>query len=94
MIAMPLDPKSPKVAFEKGYCGISCLTNGDKAQITTVPIVMWDRHLLSPELTIEEVLDIIYELSTKVWIDYELFNIWFTNHFYIIFQLSGQFCLC
>ena len=74
--AMPLDSKSPKVAFEKRYCDVSCLTNGDKALITTVacvsaagfslpPIVMWDRHLLSPELTIEEVPDIIYELSTK-----------------------------
>ena len=100
--AMPLDSKSPKVAFEKGYCDVSCLTNGDKALITTVacvsaagfslpPIVMWDRHLLSLELNIEEVPDIIYELSTKGWIDYELFNVWFTNHFCIIFRLSGQF---
>ena len=67
---IPLDPKSPKLAFEKGYCGPSCVTIGDKAQITiaacigvagfsSLPMVMWDSHLLSPELTIEEVPDTI-----------------------------------
>ena len=63
---MRLDPKSPKLVFEKGYHGASCVTTGDKAQITIVayvsaagfslpPMVIWDRQSLSPELTIGEV---------------------------------------
>ena len=90
--AMPLDPKSPKLIFEKGYHGASCVTTGDKAQITIVacvsaagfslpPMVIWDRQSLSPELTIGEVPGTIYGLSKKGWIDYELFDVWFNNHF-------------
>ena len=37
--AMPLDPKSPKLVFEKGYHGASCVTTRDKAQITIVACV-------------------------------------------------------
>ena len=88
---MPLDPKSPKLVFEKG-CHASCVTSGDKAQITIVacvsaagfclpPMVIWDRQSLSPELTIGEVPGTIYGLSKKGWIDYELFDVWFHNHF-------------
>ena len=90
--AMPLDPKSPKLVFEKGYHGASCVTTGDKAQITIVacvsaagfslpPMVIWDHQSLSPELTIGEVPGTIYGLSKKGWIDYELFDVWFNNHF-------------
>ena len=91
--AMPLDPESPKLVFEKGYHGASCVTNGDKAQITIVacvsaagfslpPMVIWDCQSLSPELTIGEVPGTIYGLSKKGWIDYELFDVWFNNHFF------------
>lgn len=89
--AMPLDPKSPKLVFDKG-CHASCVSSGDKAQITIVacvsatgfclpPMVIWDRQSLSPELTIGEVPGTIYGLSKKGWIDYELFDVWFNNHF-------------
>ena len=88
---MPLDPKSPKLVFEKG-CHASCVTTGDKTQITVVacvnaiglalpPMVIWDRQTLSPELTVGEVPGTIYGLSKKGWIDYELFDVWFNNHF-------------
>ena len=88
---IPLDPKSPKLVFEKG-CHASCVTTGDKTQITIVacvsatgfsipPMVIWDRQSLSPELTIGEVPGTIYGLSKKGWIDYELFDVWFNNHF-------------
>ena len=90
--AIPLDPKSPKLVFEKGYHGASCVTTGDKAQITIVacvsaagfslpPMVIWDHQSLSPELTIGEVPGTIYGLSKKGWIDYELFDVRFNNHF-------------
>ena len=35
---MPLDPKSPKLVFEKG-CNASCVTTGDKTQITVVACI-------------------------------------------------------
>jgi len=89
--AMPLDPKSPKLVFEKGHYA-SSVTSGDKTQITIVacvgatgfcmpPMVIWDRQSLSPELTIGEVPGTIYGLSKKGWIDHELYDIWFNNHF-------------
>ena len=100
---MPLDPKSPRLVFEKG-CHASCVTTGDKTQITILacvsatgfsmpPMVIWDRQSLSPELTIREVPGTIYGLSKKGWIDYELLDVWFNYHFYIMLQLQSQFYL-
>ena len=45
------------------------------------PMVIWDRQTLSPELTIGEVPGTVYGLSKKGWIDCELFDAWFINHF-------------
>lgn len=45
------------------------------------PIVIWDPKTLSPELCDGEVLGTVYGLSDWGWIDEELFNIWFSNHF-------------
>ena len=88
---MPLDPESPKLVFKKG-CRASSVSTGEKTQITVVacasaagfalpPMVIWDCQTLSPELTIGEVPGTIYGLSKKGWIDCELFDAWFINHF-------------
>ena len=44
-------------------------------------MVIWDRQTLSPELTIGEVPGTVYRLSKTGWIDCELFDAWFINHF-------------
>ena len=45
------------------------------------PMVIWDRKSLAPELAVGEVPGTIYGLSSRGWIDHELFNAWFNNHF-------------
>lgn len=45
------------------------------------PMVIWGRKTLSPELACGEVPGTIYGLSTKGWIDTELFSVWFKKQF-------------
>ena len=88
---MPLDAKPPKLVAVRG-AAVSAIGSGDKTQITVVacvsaagycipPMVIWDRKFLSPELTHGEIPGTIYGLSKNGWMDMELFNLWFTNHF-------------
>ena len=88
---MPLDPKAPRLIFQKGSSACA-LGSGDKSQITIVacasavgfclrPMVIWDHKTLAPELAVGEVSGTIYGLSSKGWIDCELFDVWFNNHF-------------
>ena len=67
-------------------------TFGNKAQITVVgcvnaaglcllPMVIRDRKTLALELCDGEVPGTVYGLSDQGWIDMELFDIWFSNHF-------------
>ena len=71
---------------------VSDIVSGDKTQVTIVacvcaagycipPMVIWDRKILSPELTLGEIPGTIYGLSKSGWMDMELFHIWFCNHF-------------
>jgi len=89
---LPLDPKAPQLIFQQGERNPAAVGSGNKAQITVVgcvsaggsclpPMVIWDRKTLSPELTVGEVPGTIYGLSKKGWIDQELFEVWFLNHF-------------
>ena len=89
---VPLDAKVPKlVQYARGSYA-SAVTSGNKAQVTVVacvsaagfslpPLVIWDRKNLAPELAVGEVPGTIYGLSSKGWIDHELFDVWFSNHF-------------
>ena len=87
-----LAPKSPKGIHIAGDHNAQAINSGDKSQITILacvsagghclpPMVIWDRKSLSAELTKDEIPGTIYGLSDKGWIDHELFNIWFHNHF-------------
>ena len=89
---MPLDPKPPKVVTWRGHKNPSQVSSGVKSQNTVVgcvsaggqclpPMVIWDRKNLPPELAVGEVPGTIYGLSSKGWIDQELFNLWFSKHF-------------
>jgi len=44
-------------------------------------MVVWDWKNLAPELAVGEVPGSIYGLSSKGWINHELFDVWFSNHF-------------
>ena len=88
---MPLDPKLLKTVAQKGV-KIHQFTSGIKTQMTVVdcvsasgqcipPMVIWKRKILRPELACGEVSGTVYGLSSKSWIDQELFHMWFARHF-------------
>ena len=88
---VPLSPDLPKGVFKKGSKAVA-VTSGDKSQLTVVacvsaggfcipPMVILDRKTLHPDMTIGELPGTIYGLSSKGWIDSELFKMWFNDHF-------------
>jgi hypothetical protein len=88
----PLNPKPPKVANCKGEKQPVCTTSNEKSQITVLscasaggyaipPFVIFNRKALRPEMTIGEVPGTMYGLSGSGWMDSEIFENWFTNHF-------------
>ena len=89
---MPLDAKPVKTIHAVGSHNPYCLSSGSKDQITVVgcvsaagqhlpPMVIWDRKNLKPELTQGEYPQTIYGLSSKGWMDMELFEKWFSRLF-------------
>ena len=89
---MSLDPSPPSVIARRGQKHPSAVGSGDKTQITVLsscsaagyalpPFVIFDRKSLKLELTVGEVPGTVYGLSSKGWIDGELFELWFTHHF-------------
>ena len=44
-------------------------------------MVIWDRKTLSPQLTIESEVLVPYMACQEAWMDQELFDRWFSNHF-------------
>ena len=89
---LPLTQQPPKVVAHVGQKHPYTVTSGDKAQITVLacgnaagssipPMVIFDRKSLKPEMTIGEVPSTFYGLSESGWIDTELFEEWFKNHF-------------
>jgi hypothetical protein len=88
----PLDPKLPHVICKRGQRHPTTLCSGNKSQITVLaccnaagyvipPFVIFDRKILKAELTVGEVPETMYGLSSSGWIDSELFDAWFQNHF-------------
>ena len=91
---MPLNPRPPKVVSPKGrqtkkvrYC-----CSGQKGQITVVacanvagqalpPMVIFSASRLNPAWTKGEVPGTQYGLSQNGWINTELFESWFIEHF-------------
>ena len=88
----PLSPKAPKILAIKNQKHPAALSSGNKSQITVLcccnaggyfipPLVIFDRKVLKPELTIGEVPGTIYGLNDSGWMDTELFESWFLHHF-------------
>lgn len=89
---MPLSPKPPKVIAKRGVKNVSSLSGDTKAQITILacvnaaggwipPMVIFDRKSLPSAFTVGEVPNTFYGLSSKGWMDSELFERWFIDHF-------------
>ena len=91
---MPLDPTPTKVVVQKGTKHSTSVTSGNKAQITVVAccnvagyvmphMAAFDCRTPKPEMAFGEVPGKVYDLSKKGWIDSELFQMWFTQHFLV-----------
>ena len=89
---LPLDHKPGKVISARDLKGLNVATSGDKAQLTVLacacasgyalpPLIIFDRKRLKPEHTKGEVPGTIYGLSHNGWIDSEIFEDWFEQHF-------------
>ena len=88
----PLNPKSPKGIFEVGTQNAAAVNSGNKTQITVLacvnaighclpPMVIFDREKFSMELANGEIPGSIYGFLSNGWIDQDLFDKWFNNHF-------------
>ena len=87
-----LDPKTGKLVGLKGIKEFNVITSGDKSQLTVLacvcasgypipPFIIFDRKRLKPEHTVGEISGTLYGLSSKGWVDSDLFEEWFTHHF-------------
>jgi hypothetical protein len=90
----PLNPKAPKVVAKKSEKHPAALSSSEKSQITVLcccnaggnsipPLVIFDRKVLKPELTLGEVPGTMYGLNDSGWMDRELFESWFLHHFLV-----------
>ena len=88
----PLSPKAPKVVAKRGTKHPISINGQEKSQITVLacvsasgnaipPLVIFDRKNLTEELTRSEVPDTRYGLSDSGWMDSDIFQDWFANHF-------------
>lgn len=89
---LPLNPPSLRVVQKVGAKNPSYITGSDKSQITVLactnaagyavpPFVIFDRLTWNPKLAEGEVAGSYYGLSKNGWINSELFDAWFLNHF-------------
>ena len=87
-----LDYKPGKVVRAKGLKALNVATSGDKSQLTVLacasasgyampPLIIFDRKRLKPDHTQGELLGTAYGFSKKGWIDSEIFDEWFEDHF-------------
>ena len=88
----PLEHKLQGVVALKGSKHPSVVTANERAQITVLacinaagsampPMVVFDRKILKDELAVGEVPGTAYGLSDNGWMNGELFDLWFHNHF-------------
>ena len=91
---VPLNPRPPKVVASKGRVTkkVRYRTSGRKGQITVVgcanasgqaipPMIIFDAAKLNPSWTKDEVPGTKYGLSSNGWINSDLFEGWFVEHF-------------
>ena len=88
----PLSPAPPRVIAKKGEKHPSAITNLYRNQVSVLaccnaagysipPLVIFDRKTLKPELCDGEVPGTMYALNGSGWMDRDIFEAWFANHF-------------
>lgn len=88
----PLDHRPPKIVTKRGHKKVRYRTAGNKSQITVIgcvsatghaiaPFVIWDAKSMNKEWSVGEVPGTTYGLSSKGWVDSELFRGWMVYHF-------------
>ena len=81
-----------KVIALKGMRNATAISSGNKMQITVLACVSASGHAIPPmvffpgknfihQLTINEVPGTLYAMSPNGWMDLEIFNRWFEQHF-------------
>ena len=101
---MPLDPKAPRLIFQKGSSACA-LGSGDKSQITIVacasvagfclpPMVIWDRKTLAPELAVGEVPGAIMGCQAKAGLTVNCLMCGLTTTFCTTYPQLGLFSSC
>ena len=91
---VPLNPRPPKIVTTKGRVTkkVRYRTSGRKGQVTVVgcanasgqaipPMIIYDAARLNPAWTRDEVPGTKYGLSSNGWINTDLFEAWFLEHF-------------
>ena len=89
-----LDGHASKVVAKRGQKKVIYTTRGNKSQITVIAcvsasrqciplFVIFDAKQLNMEWRTGEVVDTAYGLSTKGWVDSELFRGWLVEHFLV-----------
>ena len=89
---MLLDHCPPKIVTQRGHKKVQYRTARKKSQITVIrcvsatghaiaPFVIWDAKSMNKEWTVGEVPGTTYGLSSKGWVDSELFRGWIVDHF-------------
>ena len=90
---MPLEHHSPHVLAREGQRKVRYRTSGNKSQVTVIgcinaagqaipPFVIFDAKSLNMEWTKGEVVGTMYGLSSRGWVDMELFKGWCSDHFF------------
>ena len=101
---IPLSPKSHRVIDHIGSKNPSYVTSDSKEQIMVLacvgasgycmpPFVLFARRKLNPDLVRHEVPGTLYGMSSKGWMDLELFSEWFTQHFLVHAPLARPLVL-
>lgn len=89
---LALNPAAPRVIQEIGSKNPNFITGGNHTQLTVLvctsasgyvipPYIIFDRLTWNAKLADGEIPGSLYGLSKNGWIDSELFNSWFINHF-------------
>ena len=100
---MPLDHCPPRIVTQRGHKKVRHQTAGNKSQIifigcvsatrrTITPFVIWDAKSMNKEWSVGEVPGTTYGLSSKGWVNSELFRGWMVDHF-IPLAIAGRLLL-
>ena len=91
---LPLEHTPSSVVAVKGQKHARAVTSGNKKRISVLaccsaagymlpPLVIYERKVLNPDLTVGDVPGTCYGLSDNGWMNSEIFENWFIHHFLV-----------